>query len=130
MRYANHRVAIDELSASEGVFTVAQAARYEIPRNSLSRAVSSGRAKRVAHGAYRFSSTASLPTDELSTIWKLTSPSRLTSERIGRRNEVSDKYRTARALEMAVKESAKSSPMVTGKTISGFYFHRFPCRVF
>ena len=35
MKYANHRTAIDELSASEGVFTTAQVARLEIPRNSL-----------------------------------------------------------------------------------------------
>ena len=82
MKYANHRTAIDELSASEGVFTTAQAARLDIPRNSLSLAVSSGRAERVVHGAYRLSSTASLPTDELTAIWKLTSPSRLTSERM------------------------------------------------
>ena len=39
-------------------------------------------------------------------------------------------YRSAAALEMAVKEAAKASPQDTGRAIAGFYFHRLLCRVF
>ena len=39
-------------------------------------------------------------------------------------------YKNSRALEMAVKEAAKLSPLDTGKAVSGFYFHRLLCRVF
>ncbi len=39
-------------------------------------------------------------------------------------------YKTAAALEMAVKAAAKSSPLDTGRAVSGFYFHRLLCRVF
>lgn len=39
-------------------------------------------------------------------------------------------YRTPEALEMAVKAAAKASPLDTGRAVSGFYFHRFLCRVF
>ena len=38
MKYANNIAAIDELSASEGVFTTAQAQRLGISRNALSHA--------------------------------------------------------------------------------------------
>lgn len=34
------------------------------------------------------------------------------------------RYKTARALEMAVKEAARKSPMDTNAAIEGFYFHR------
>lgn len=40
------------------------------------------------------------------------------------------RFKTPRALEMAVKEAAKASPLDTGRAVSGFYFHRFLCRVF
>ena len=40
------------------------------------------------------------------------------------------KYKTPSALEMAVKEEARKSPVDTGRAISGFFFHRFLCRVF
>lgn len=40
------------------------------------------------------------------------------------------KYKTSAALEMAVKDAAKKSPMDTNRAISDFYFHRFLCRVF
>ena len=53
MKYANNIAAIDELSASEGVFTTAQAQRLGISRNALSHACKVGRLERVAHGAYR-----------------------------------------------------------------------------
>ena len=39
-------------------------------------------------------------------------------------------YRTAAALEMAVKEAAKASHLDTNRALSGFYFHRLLCRVF
>ena len=39
-------------------------------------------------------------------------------------------YRSAAALEMAVKEAAKASSQDTGRAIAGFYFHRLLCRVF
>ena len=39
-------------------------------------------------------------------------------------------YETPRALEMAVKEAAKASPLDTGRAVSGFFFHRLLCRIF
>lgn len=39
-------------------------------------------------------------------------------------------YKTPAALEMAVKAAAKTSPLDTGRAVSGFYFHRLLCRVF
>jgi hypothetical protein len=39
-------------------------------------------------------------------------------------------YKSPAALEMAIKEAAKASPMDTSRAISGFYFHRLLCRVF
>jgi len=81
MSRMNHIASMNELSASEGVFTAAQAERLGITKNALSKAVSSGRAQRIAHGAYRLAGTQSLLTDELTAIWKLTSPSKFTNER-------------------------------------------------
>ena len=40
------------------------------------------------------------------------------------------RYRTAAALEMAVRDAAKASPQDTNRAIAGFYFHRLLCRVF
>lgn len=43
------------------------------------------------------------------------------------------RYKTPAALEMAVKEAAKKSPLGTNRAIAGFYFHRLLwllCRVF
>ena len=40
------------------------------------------------------------------------------------------KYKTPAALEMAVRNAARESPMDTNRAIVGFYFHRFLCRVF
>lgn len=40
------------------------------------------------------------------------------------------RYKTPAALEMAVKEAAKKSPLDTNRAIDGFYFHRLLCRVF
>ena len=39
-------------------------------------------------------------------------------------------YATPTALEMAVKAAAKASSLDTGRAVSGFYFHRFLCRIF
>lgn len=39
-------------------------------------------------------------------------------------------YSSPRALEMAVKEAARRSPLDTNRAIAGFYFHRLLCRVF
>ena len=82
MIYSNHITALNELSASEGVFTTAQAARLGITRNALSQAVASGRAERIMHGAYRLAGSQSDFTDELAAIWKLTAPSAFTHERM------------------------------------------------
>ena len=38
-------------------------------------------------------------------------------------------YATPTALEMAVKAAAKASSLDTGRAVSGFYFHRFLCRI-
>ena len=82
MTYSNHITVLNELSASEGVFTTAQAARLGITRNALSHAVASGRAERIMHGAYRLAGSQSDFTDELAAIWKLTAPSAFTHERM------------------------------------------------
>ena len=82
MTRMDHIAALNELSASEGVFTTAQAARLGIPRKTLSQAVASGRAERIAHGAYRLTSTMGDLTDELAAIWKLTDPAAFTHERL------------------------------------------------
>lgn len=39
-------------------------------------------------------------------------------------------YATPTALEMGVKAAAKASSLDTGRAVSGFYFHRFLCRIF
>lgn len=40
------------------------------------------------------------------------------------------RHKTPAALEMAVKEAAKKSPLDTNRAIAGFYFHRLLCRIF
>ena len=40
------------------------------------------------------------------------------------------RYKTPAALEMAVKEAAKNSPLDANRAIAGFYFRRLLCRVF
>lgn len=40
------------------------------------------------------------------------------------------KYKTPAALEMAVKEAAKKSPLDTNRAMAGFCFHRLLCRIF
>lgn len=39
-------------------------------------------------------------------------------------------YKSAAAVEMAVKSAASASSLDTGRTVSSFYFHRLLCRVF
>ena len=73
---------IDSLSASEGVFTTAQAARLGISRSALAKACSAGRLVRLAHGAYRSAAVTSSPTDDIAAVWKLTSPEKMLHERM------------------------------------------------
>ena len=74
--------AMNELSASEGVFTSGQAARLGITTKALSQAVASGRAERIAHGAYRLAGTPATGLDRAAAIWKLTAPEKFTHERM------------------------------------------------
>ena len=73
---------IDSLSASEGVFTTAQAARLGISRSALAKACAAGRLMRLAHGAYRSAAVTSSPADEIAAAWKLTSPEKMLHERM------------------------------------------------
>ena len=73
---------IDSLSASEGVFTTAQAERLGISRGALAKACSAGRLVRLAHGAYRSAAVTSSPADEIAAAWKLTSPEKMLHERM------------------------------------------------
>lgn len=82
MSNENHIARLDELSASEGVFTTAQALRMGVTRNALSRAAASGRAERLLKGAYKLAAVPGSPTDELAAVWKLTDPPRFTWERM------------------------------------------------
>lgn len=82
MQKADHISSIAELSESEGIFTTAQAARMDIPRDALHDAVQSGRIERISRGAYRLIGSGSSQTDELAAIWKLTAPNRFTHERM------------------------------------------------
>lgn len=81
MERTNHIAIMNELSASEGIFTTAQAKRLGITENALSKAVSSARAERIVHGAYRLSGMQARLNDEITAIWKLTDPAKFTSER-------------------------------------------------
>ena len=36
-------------------------------------------------------------------------------------------YSSPRALEMAIKDAAKASPLDTNRAIASFYFHRLLC---
>lgn len=84
MTNRDNRAAIAELAASEdGVFTSAQAMRLGIPRYALSQASKSGYIERLGQGAYRLASRMDDGLDELRALYKLTSPSSLTQERMG-----------------------------------------------
>lgn len=71
-----------ELSASERVFTTAQAERLGIPRNVIAKACEAGRLVRIVHGAYRMAGVPASQLDDLAALWKLTDPSKMTHERM------------------------------------------------
>lgn len=74
--------ATSEMSALEGVFTSGQAARLGITAKALSQAVASGRAERIAHGAYRLAGVPARERDRVAAIWKLTATAKFTHERM------------------------------------------------
>lgn len=82
MTYANHISAINELAATEGVFTTAQAKRFGVPADALSHAYRVGRLERIAKGAYRLIGSQATELDEVSAAWKLTAPGKMSHERI------------------------------------------------
>ena len=82
MNKTRHTSAIEELSASEGVFTTAQAERLGIPRNVIAKACEAGRLVRIVHGAYRMAGVPASQLDDLAALWKLTDPSKMTHERM------------------------------------------------
>lgn len=82
MNRRNHASILDELSASEGVFTTAQAERLGIPRNVIAKACEAGKLVRIAHGAYRMAAVPASPLDDLAALWKLTAPAKMTHERM------------------------------------------------
>ena len=84
MRRRDNIAAINELSASERVFTTAQAERLGVARNTLAKACASGNLVRIAHGAYRMTGVPPTETDELIAIWKLTKPTLFFHERASR----------------------------------------------
>ena len=69
---SNYISMMNELSASESLFTSGQAARLGIAAKALLQAVASGRAERIAHGAYRPAGTPATELDRVAAIWKLT----------------------------------------------------------
>ena len=76
--------AINELSASERVFTPAQAERLGVSRDALAKACASGSLVRIVHGAYRMAGVPPTELDELIAVWKLTKPALLFHERASR----------------------------------------------
>lgn len=65
-----------------GVFTSRQAARLGITAKALSQAVASGRAERVAHGAYGLTGVSTTERNWVTAIWKLIAPAKFTYERM------------------------------------------------
>lgn len=82
MNRNNYISAISELSASEGIFTTAQAERFGIPRNVIAKACEAGRVVRIAHGAYRMAGVPASQLDDLVALWKLTDSAKMTHERM------------------------------------------------
>jgi hypothetical protein len=76
--------AINELSASERVFTTAQAERLGVSRAALAKACASGSLVRIVHGAYRMAGVPPTELDELIAVWKLTKPALFFHERASR----------------------------------------------
>lgn len=66
---SNYISMMNELSASESLFTSGQAARLGIAAKALLQAVASGRAERIAHGAYRLAGTPATELDRVAAIW-------------------------------------------------------------
>ena len=81
MSRRNNIAVINELSASERVFTTAQAERLGVSRDALAKACASGNLVRVAHGAYRMAGVPPTELDELIAVWKLTKPALFFHER-------------------------------------------------
>lgn len=82
MNKNDYRSLLNELSASEGVFTTAQAERLGVPRNVVAKACEVGKLVRIAHGAYRMAGTPPSQFDDLMALWKLTDPAKMTHERM------------------------------------------------
>lgn len=82
MNKNDYRSLLNELSASEGVFTTAQAERLGVPRNVVAKACEAGKLVRIAHGAYRMAGTPPSQFDDLMALWKLTDPAKMTHERM------------------------------------------------
>lgn len=82
MTYSNNMAQIDELGASEGVFTTAQAARLGIPRYALSYAAKAKKIENLTHGVYRLSSSMDDGLDSLRAAYKLSDPAKFTHERM------------------------------------------------
>ena len=80
----NRTAQINSLSASEGVFTTAQAERLGVSRGTLAKACAAGRLRRIAHGAYRSAATTPSQDDEVAAAWKLTAPGKFLHERMMR----------------------------------------------
>ncbi len=84
MNRKSNRAVINELSASEQVFTTAQADRLGISRDALAKACASGNLVRIVHGAYRMAGVPPTELDELIAVWKLTKPALFLHERASR----------------------------------------------
>ena len=82
MDRSDHMQATSKPSASERIFTTAQAKCLGVPRNALAKACAAGRLLRVMHGVYRMAGVPSAETDEFEASWKLTAPSLFTHERV------------------------------------------------
>lgn len=83
MKKSDYIPIIAELSASERVFTTAQAERLGLTRRVLSDACRDGHLTRLFKGAYRASYTPSQHDDDLACLWKLTDPTAFSWERAG-----------------------------------------------
>ena len=84
MKRRDNRAIINELSASERVFTTSQAKRLGVTRDALAKACAAGNLVRVVHGAYRMAGVPPTEIDELIAIWKLTKPALFFHERASR----------------------------------------------
>lgn len=84
MNRQDNIAAINELSASERVFTTAQAERLGVSRDTLAKACASGNLVRIAHGAYRMAGVPPTELDELIAVWKLTKSALFFHERASR----------------------------------------------